>query len=143
MSKFVQAVTLEPLEFEGDTITATLKPMKRKLFVQVLPVLQEIAAAKNALEEARLRNLTQEEMGREPRILASLGRVLDIVLPELKDYISEFKGPRDGQGAEIPLETVLEVAHFMPVQLHLAMGLVGTANVKESEAGESARPSGA
>lgn len=131
MSKFVQSIKIAPLQFQGDEITATLRPLKRKLFVQLLPILQEIGQAK------------EDGAGdRDPRIIAALGKALEVAAPDFKEYVVAFQGPKDAAGAEIPLETVLESAYFLEVALHLVMGLVGTANVKEDEAGKAARPSG-
>lgn len=132
MSKFVQAKTIEPMQFEGDEVTATLRPIKRKLFVQLLPIMQEIGVIKEESGDAR-----------DPRILTAMDRALEIVRPDFKEYVVAFKGPRDASGADVPLETVLESAYFMEVALHLTMGLITTANVKEDEAGKAARPSGA
>jgi hypothetical protein len=132
MSKFVQTVAIPPHVFQGDTITATLRPVKRKLFVQLLPILQEMGEIKQDTGNER-----------DPRILTAMGRALDIIAPEFKEYVVEFKGPKDAAGVDVPLDTVLESAHFLEVALHLAMGLISTANVGEDEAGKAARLSAA
>lgn len=138
MSKFVQAITLEPLAFKGETITATVKPIKRKLYSQLLPVMLDIKKIRDENPDA-----DQAAFGQDARVQAAMGRAVDIAAPELAEYIAEFKGPTDADGKPVPLATVLEAAYFFEVALYLVMGVLNTANVQEGAAGESARPSAA
>lgn len=132
MSKFVQAVQITPLTFKGEQVTAKLRPIKRKLFVQLLPLMQDIAEVKK-----------DGGNDRDPRIITKMNEALDIVAPVIKDYVVEFQGPTDGDGKPVALEDVMESAYFLEAALHLAMELVKTANVEEDAEGKSERPSGA
>lgn len=143
MSKFVQAIVIKPIQFHGDTVTATLRPLKRGLYVRVLPAFQEMAAIREELKEKFGRDPTKEEVGRDPRMPAALAKISDIVTPELKDYVVEFAGPKDAAGAAVPLDVVLDAAFFTELALSLIMRLIDTANVEEGDEGKSDRPSAA
>lgn len=138
MSKFVQSVALEPLQFRGETVSATVRPIKRKLYSQLLPVMLDIKKARDENPDA-----DQAAFGQNPRVQEAMGRAVDIAAPHIAEYIAEFKGPTDAEGKAVPLATVLEAAYFFEVALYLVMGVLNTANVQEGAVGESARPSAA
>lgn len=142
MSKFLQAVKLAPLEFEGDTVTATLRPLDSVVFAKLLPFMQEGGAVAKELNEAAGRELTREELGKDPRVQAVGIKTQAALMPHIKEHVIEFKGLRDAAGAELSLDVALRTAYFIKVQSWLAEGLMGSMNLKESEAGESERPSG-
>ena len=141
MSKFVQAVKLEPLQFEGDTVEATLRPLDSAVFAEMLPVMQEGGALAKELNEAAGRELTREELGKDPRMQAVGTRTHAILKPHIKDHVVEFKGLKDASGAPLSIDAALKAAYFIKVHSWLVEGLMGTMNLKEVEVGESERPS--
>lgn len=147
MSKFVQVHTLDPMEFDGDKVEAKIKPMPRSLYVALLPILQEMDAAKNELKESlgisddkdqRLKNA----LGRDARVQAAMVKAMDAAAPAVQENVVELTGLTDAAKQPVPLATVLSAAYFWPVALHLVMGWVNTTNVKEDEEKNSERPSG-
>ena len=132
MGKFTTARATSPLKFNGDEVTATLRAIKRKHFVGVLPILQRMAELKS-----------ESSGDNDPRIIALMGEALDVIAPVMSEYVVEFKGPLSADGTAVPLDVVMDTAYFLPVALHLTMELVGTANVTEEQAGKSAPPSAA
>ena len=141
MSKFVQAVKLDPLQFEGDTVEATLRPLDSAVFAALLPALHEGGALSKELNEAAGRDLTRAELGKDPRMQAVGFRTQSLLAPHIKDHVVEFKGLKDSSGAPLSVDVVLKAAYFIKVQSWLAEGLLNTMNLKEVEAGEAERPS--
>lgn len=143
MSKFVQEVKLDALKFQDDIVECTVKPIKRSLYLKVLPAIQDINTAKNDLTEKLGREPSKEELGRDPRVLKAMQETLDVVAPFIKEHVISFKGPKDQAGVEVPLDTVLDTAYFTEAALYLVMGLVSTSTVDKEVAGKSEGLSGA
>ena len=143
MSKFVQDITMDPLEFQGDTVTAKLKPIPRGLYVQAMPLVVQMQRARGALQERLSREPTPTEIGSDPEVLSAMTKAVDVMAPHAKDYVSGFDGLKDAAGAPVTLETVFAAGFFFQVALHVTMQLVNTANVKEEDTGKSAGPSSA
>lgn len=130
MSKYKKTIKADPLEFNGETVNATLRRIKRKDFMRVLPFLQQVAA----LRETGVKDDSGEA-------IALTGKLLDELSEALPGYVVEFSGLVDDEGAAVTLETVLEEAYFLPVAMHLAMQLVSTSAISEDQSGNSSRPS--
>lgn len=142
MSKFVQEVVLEPIKFDGDVITCKVRPLKRKLYLQVLPQMQVFNTVKTELTEKLGAAPTKEQLGADPRVVEAVTKSLDILEPVFKEHVIEFKGPKDANGADVSLDTVMEAAYFTQLAVQLVMGLVNAASVSEDSEGKSAGPSG-
>lgn len=143
MSKFVQDVTMEPLDFQGDKVTAKLKTIPRSLYVLALPLVVQMQRAPVALEERLGRKPTPQEIGSDPDMMSAMTKMVDVMAPHAKDYVSEFAGLTDAAARPVSLETVFAAGYFFHVALHVSMQLVKTANVSEEDAGNSGRPSSA
>lgn len=122
MSNYVRS-TLFKATFEGDEITARIKPIKRKDVLKLQPVFEKLPS-KEELEK-----------GAGGPELLDVATKLAEVLPE---YVTEFTGLNDAAGAPIGLIEVCEESCFNILVLQLGTALLGTAVIPNSKASVSA-----
>ena len=93
MSKFVKSKYFET-EFEGDTVSMRIKPLKRKHMMELAPFMPEDNDADN--------------MG----TLDSMN-MLDLGAKMLPGYLEDFKGLKDDEGNALAVEDIVEEMYFL------------------------------
>lgn len=156
MGQYTKHETLEPFKFNDQTITVVVKRIGRKDFKKVLGRMQKINALNTEVAEKVGVPATIEvegkkvpnpvfsaEVEKDPRFMDEIMEVIDEIAPRLKDYVVSIDGPKDKDGAIVPLECIVEEACWMKLLTHIVLGITNTANLGEEEQGNSAQPSAA
>ena len=118
MSSFTPLVKFETT-FENDTITMSLKRLKRKAMMKLTPYLianEESVSTKGKISEMELMNVSAD------------------MLPE---HVVNFKGLKDADGNEISLEAMCEEAFFIPLQAGIISELFEITKLREEDAKNS------
>lgn len=102
MSKYTPSIK-HTIKFDGDTVTMTLKRLKRQDMVKLNPVMVKV----------------KPDMSEDDAILVA--DELRIVIP---GNVEDFTGLKDEEGNEIPLDTALEEYYFSPLMQQIAWKLV-------------------
>ena len=160
MSKYTPHVKMEPLDFEGDLVELTLRRLRREHFTSALPNLQKIATlGQKVAEEHGVPLTVQKEVDGQaeevsnpeleklaegqPEFVEAMVGVLNEIADVVPQYVVEgsYRGPKDADGKEIPLKTVLEEAYFFKLAIRIVMTAVASAKAGAIDKGKAASPS--
>ena len=117
MSNFTPLVNKE-YEFDGDAIKVTFARLKRKHMMSSLPAMSKLANARMNKDDP----VTDEQQEAINEILNNLADILP-------QYVQEFSGLTDTNGAPISIETVVEDMYFMRLCAMIAMDVVRESSV--------------
>lgn len=110
MGNFTRSLTHE-LEFDGDNIKITIKPLKRKDLLKLTP------------------HVPTDQTNQE-----QLFKFVEAAAPILPDYIESIEGIKDANGEDVPLEHIIEDVYFIQVASQILGWLFDTCAVgKEQE----------
>lgn len=115
MGRFTQAVD-EKVEFDGDTVSFTLRRLQNKHMLVLAPVLAALPG-ENAL--ARTARLVQAADG------------------ILKECITNWQGPKDAGGKALSLDEVLTESYFLPLLDEVLGRLLKVSVMQEVDAKKS------
>lgn len=133
MSNFTPSVKFST-EFDGDTVTMQLSRMKKKHVMELMPILLRHAGKVTPESNDEIVIDIVDMMKDE-------SDVIDMASKFLPDYVNNFSGLSDANGAAIDLELAMDQNYFQPLISEIIRELINISKPTQKDADKVGKPS--